>query len=54
MPIGCLPLCRYDTSREEIKMAFEKGQCGILNISPVCFWIYFYFTKFKKKLFVEV
>ncbi|CAK5033830.1 unnamed protein product [Meloidogyne enterolobii] len=37
MPVGCLPLCRYDTSREEIKMAFEKGQCGILNISPVCF-----------------
>nr|CAD2123514.1 unnamed protein product [Meloidogyne enterolobii] len=34
MPIGCLPLCRYDTSRDEIKMAFEKGQCGILNISP--------------------
>ncbi|KAL7079153.1 hypothetical protein ACQ4LE_001754 [Meloidogyne hapla] len=34
MPAGCLPLCRYDTSREEIKMAFEKGQCGILNISP--------------------
>ena len=35
MPVGCLPLCRYDTSRDEIKMAFEKGQCGLLNISPV-------------------
>lgn len=37
LPPGCLPLCRYDTTQAEIKMAFDKGQCGILNVAPVCF-----------------
>ena len=35
MPAGCLPLCRYDTTQAEVKMAFDKGQCGILNVTPV-------------------
>uniref|UniRef100_A0A914GWN4 Domain of unknown function DB domain-containing protein n=1 Tax=Globodera rostochiensis TaxID=31243 RepID=A0A914GWN4_GLORO len=34
MPTGCLALCRYDTTQAQMKQAFEKGQCGLLNIAP--------------------
>ncbi|CAD5227784.1 unnamed protein product [Bursaphelenchus okinawaensis] len=34
MPDGCLPLCRFDTTQQEIKRQFDAGKCGILNVAP--------------------
>ena len=34
MPAGCLPLCRYDTTRAQVKATFDAHQCGILNVAP--------------------
>ncbi|CAI5447530.1 unnamed protein product [Caenorhabditis angaria] len=34
LPAGCQSLCRYDVTQAEIRLAMDRGQCGIFSVAP--------------------
>ncbi|KAE9420945.1 hypothetical protein Angca_000239 [Angiostrongylus cantonensis] len=34
LPHGCLSLCRYDITQAEVRLAIDRGLCGLFSVAP--------------------